>query len=101
MTRFYEAFRSNDGATACALLTPATRAAVAQAEQMPCAKGLLIEHLPSPGPVRSTAVYGDQAQVKLAGDTVFVAAFPKGWRVVAAGCKPRPDRPYDCAVEAG
>jgi hypothetical protein len=100
-TRFYEAFRSKDGAAACALLAPATRTAVVRAAQMPCAKGLLAEHLPSPGPVRSTSVYGDQAQVRLVGDTVFVAVFPTGWRVIAAGCKPRPDRPYECAVEAG
>ena len=99
--RFYHAYGSKDGATACALLAPATRSAVAQAAQMPCAEGLLAEHLPSPGAVRSTAVYGDQAQVRLVGDTVFVAAFQQGWRVVAAGCKPRPDRPYECAVEAG
>jgi hypothetical protein len=40
------------------------------------------------------------AQVRLDDDTVFLAAFPGGWRVVAAGCRPRGEaEPYDCAVE--
>ena len=34
-------------------------------------------------------------------DTVFLATFPGGWRVVAAGCTPRGDRPYDCTVAGG
>jgi hypothetical protein len=32
---------------------------------------------------------------------VFLAAFPGGWRVVAAGCTPRGDRPYDCTLQGG
>ena len=34
-------------------------------------------------------------------DTVFLAVFPGGWRVVAAGCTPHGDRPYDCVVQGG
>ena len=34
-------------------------------------------------------MYGQWAQVRLSGDTVFLAVFPGGWRVVAAGCTPR------------
>jgi hypothetical protein len=100
VARFYAAVHRQDGASACELLAPATRTAVAQAAKATCAKGLLTEQLPAPGPVRSAVVYGDQAQVRLRGDTVFVATFPTGWRIVAAGCKPRQDRPYDCEVEA-
>ena len=37
--------------------------------------------------------------VRLAGDTVFLAVFPGGWRVTAAGCTPRGDRPYNCTVQ--
>jgi len=27
--------------------------------------------------------------------------FPGGWRVVAAGCQSRGERPYDCVVDGG
>jgi hypothetical protein len=45
-------------------------------------------------------VAGRQAQVRLGGDTVFLARSGDGWVVTAAGCDPRPDRPYDCEVAA-
>jgi hypothetical protein len=46
-------------------------------------------------------VYGQWAQVRIGGDTVFLAVFPGSWRVVAAGCQSRGDRPYDCQVQGG
>ena len=93
---------AGDGAAACALLAPETAAAVAEEQESTCAEGLLKEDLPAPGAARSTTVYGQWAQVRLDGDTVFLAAFPGGWRVVAAACEPRgDDRPYDCAVRGG
>jgi hypothetical protein len=48
-----------------------------------------------------TAVYGQWAQVRFSGDTVFLAVFPDGWRVVAAGCEARQDRPYHCRIQGG
>jgi hypothetical protein len=101
VTRFYDAYGRDDGAAACALLAPATRREVEKSAKAPCAEGLLDETLPSPGAIRRASVHGDQAQVRLAADTAFVARFPGGWKVVAVGCQRRPDRPYDCAVEAG
>ena len=72
-------------------------------EAMPlAAEGTLLdENLPQPGAVTGTAVYGQWAQVRVGDDTVFLAAFPGGWRVVAAGCKSRGDRPYDCRLQGG
>lgn len=91
-----------DGATACALLAPETAAAVAEEQESTCAEGLLKEDLPAPGAARDTEVYGQWAQVRFDGDTVFLAAFRGGWRVVAAACEPRgEDRPYDCAIQGG
>ena len=54
--------------------------------------------LPDPGAVQRVEVWGDTAQVHLAGDTVFLLRFPDGWRVSAAGCTPRGDAPYRCEV---
>jgi hypothetical protein len=39
--------------------------------------------------------------VRLSGQAVFLAMFPGGWRVVAAGCQSRGERPYDCVVDGG
>jgi hypothetical protein len=51
--------------------------------------------------VSASEVYGQRAQVRLSGDTVFLAVFPDGWRVVAAGCTARGEKPYDCVLQGG
>ncbi|HEU4350162.1 MAG TPA: hypothetical protein VFR35_20475, partial [Actinoplanes sp.] len=89
---------SADGTAACAVLAPDTLAELEQSAGEPCAQAILREGLPGPGRLERTEVYGQWAQVRLTGDTVFLAAFPGGWRVVAAGCTPRGDRPYDCVL---
>jgi hypothetical protein len=48
--------------------------------------------------VRHADVFGQWARVVLDSDTVFLASFPGGWRVVAAGCQPQGERPYDCTL---
>ena len=97
--RFMTAVAGRDGKAACALLAPGTAEEVADAGDKPCAEAVLEEDLPTPGAVTGTDVYGQWAQVRLTGDTVFLAVFAEGWRVVAAGCTPRPERPYDCVLK--
>jgi hypothetical protein len=101
VARFYAAVQAHDGASACALLAPATRSQVAQSSGKSCSSGLFTQKLPRPGSVLKTSVYGDQAQVRMSGDTAFVAEFRGGWKVVAIGCTARPSQPYNCLVEAG
>jgi hypothetical protein len=99
--RLLTAVQNEDGATACALLSPGTASEVEQSGGKACAEAILDEDLPEPGAVTATAVYGQWAQVRIGEDTVFLAVFPGGWRVVAAGCRPNGERPYDCDVQGG
>jgi hypothetical protein len=97
--RLLTAVQNDDGETACAALAPDTAADVAR--DAPCAEAVLQEDLPGPGAVVGSAVYGQWAQVRTTTDTLFLAVFGGGWRVVAAGCAPRGNRPYDCVVQGG
>jgi hypothetical protein len=99
-TRLLTAVAAGDGASACATLAPETLAELEQSADKSCAEAIGDEDLPEPGSVAGADVYGQWAQVRLTGDTVFLAAFPGGWRVVAAGCTPQDGgRPYKCVVE--
>ncbi|MGW7432399.1 hypothetical protein ACWGIN_22965 [Streptomyces sp. NPDC054861] len=97
--RFSARAAARDMSAACALLAPTVREELAGTPGPTCAAGLTEAGLPFAGSVRSTAVYGRHAQVTLDGDTYFLALSTEGWRVVAAGCTPRTDRPYDCEVK--
>ena len=100
-TGLLTSLQRKDGAAACAVLAPDTAAEVVQSGGKPCAEAILDEQLPGPGTVVGADVYGQWAQVRLSDDTVFLAVFPAGWRVVAAGCTPRPERPYRCVLQGG
>jgi hypothetical protein len=99
--RMLTAVDGQDGAQACAMLAPETVSELEESAGKPCAQAILDEDLPEPGGVTDTAVYGQWAQVRLSGDTVFLGVFGGGWRVVAAGCSPRGDQPYDCTLQGG
>jgi hypothetical protein len=113
---FHAAVASQEGAGACALLAPQTRGELEQSAQQPCARAVLAESIPDVGGVADSKRFGGKAQVRFAGtgagaadaaggaaiaDTVFLAEFPDGWKVVAAACTPRARLPYDCRVEGG
>jgi hypothetical protein len=97
--RFHAAVARRDGAAACSLLAPQTRAELVQSAQQPCPAAVISEEVPRVGGVRTSSTFDTQAQVRFAGDTVFLAEFPGGWRVVAAACTPRPPLPYDCQIK--
>jgi hypothetical protein len=99
--RFLAAVADGDGAAACGVLTPDAVAGIEQDSGERCADAVLAEDLPDPRPSTDTAVYGQWARVRLGDEAVFLAMFPGGWRVAAAGCRPRGERPYDCAVDGG
>jgi hypothetical protein len=93
------AVAAGDGAVACATLAPDTRAALERSAGKSCSEAITDEGLPQPGTVQSVDVYGQWARVVMSDDTVFLGAFGDGWRVVAAGCQPRGERPYDCQLQ--
>jgi hypothetical protein len=99
--RFTDAVSDDDLPRACLLLAPETRAQLESSAGKPCAAALGEEDLPAADAARSTEVFGTMAQVRFAGDTVFVTKFAPGWRVLAAGCSPVPGAPYDCLLQGG
>jgi hypothetical protein len=99
--RMVAAVEAEDGAGACAVLAPNTVSELEESAGKPCAEAILDEDLPAPGAVTGSDVYGQWAQVRFTSDTVFLGVFPGGWRVVAAGCSPRQERPYGCALQGG
>lgn len=112
--RFQESLRASDTARGCAALAPGTRDELEQTAELPCARALPDAGLPDAGPpdagrpdagrpatddVRVVDVYGRQARVVTRRDTLFLSAFPGGWKITAAGCTKRPNMPYQCLVK--
>ena len=94
------AFAGQTGAAACDLLAPATRQGL-EKDQGPCAESLAKAHPGgAAGAVRRAEVDGHSAFVEFEHDTLFLALFDDGWKVVAAGCQPatNPGEPYECEV---
>ncbi|SOE58791.1 hypothetical protein SAMN05446589_1420 [Streptomyces sp. OV198] len=85
----------------CAVLAPATVQELEQSSESPCAKALNDQSPPPGGAVRRTDVYGNQARTVLSSDTLFLSHFTSGWKVVAAGCRPQPQQPYQCRIKGG
>ncbi len=87
---------------ACELLAPDTADAVAEQSDGNCVRALAAIERPRAGAVLGTELAGQNAQVRLENDVVFLALFPDGWRVTAADCQrddPDPEVPYRCEVE--
>jgi hypothetical protein len=91
--QFEEAVQGKQFGAACRLLSPDVQQSLDDCEQE-----LQDAALPTVSGVADTAVYGQNGVVRWPTETVFVSRFPGGWRVIAAGCTPRQDRPYDCAI---
>jgi hypothetical protein len=93
------AFTESGAVDRCVLLAPATVAALEHDESAPCAEALGQLDLPG-GQLVSSAVWGENAQVRLTGDTLFLTRTDTGWKVAAAGCTPHGEAPYLCRLDA-
>lgn len=102
---FAAAIDAGNAADACALLAPGTVEEIESSEGASCEDAVLQLGLPAGGTGRSAEAFGRGAIVELDNDTVFLVGDGggdvRGWRVTAAGCEPRPERPYDCTVKGG
>ncbi|GAA1694013.1 hypothetical protein GCM10009830_47260 [Glycomyces endophyticus] len=94
---FTSALREGDGAAACAALAPETAEDLAASEGESCEEAIGSLDLPDAA-VGEIAVWSDRAQMRTADDVLFLAEFGDGWKVVAAGCRPQGERPYECEV---
>jgi hypothetical protein len=94
--RFLDAFGAGDTAAACGALAPRARDSLTRGDGT-CESTLSLVKLPR-DPVGSVAVWSDEAQVKTAGDTVFLHEFSTGWRITGVGCRPENEQVYSCEV---
>ena len=90
----------DDPAMRCSLLSDQALSTLVQSEGASCEDA--IQEMPlGSGDVVSTEVWGEEAQVKLSDDTLFLTRTADGWRVAAAACRSQgPEQPYECQVEA-
>jgi hypothetical protein len=91
-------FAAGDPQVRCDLLAAGTLTSVLAEGACPEA----IEELPlGSGDVVSVEVWGSDALVHLADDTLFLTREDAGWRVSAGACTDvGVDRPYECRLEA-
>ncbi|HVQ17733.1 MAG TPA: hypothetical protein VMT27_01700 [Actinomycetes bacterium] len=85
-------------AQACRMLAPGTLSEL-QNTFGTCRHSLPQQDLPVATKVRDVDVYGKNAIVHLDRDVVFLARFEDGWRITAAGCTPRQNRPFTCTLK--
>jgi hypothetical protein len=85
--------------SACSMLAPATVEKLEGKEPGSCARQLERLGLDEAARVLDARSFGNSAQVILEGDTVFLTRSGSGWKITAAGCTPRGERPYDCELE--
>ncbi|MET9881146.1 hypothetical protein ABZZ36_42215 [Actinacidiphila glaucinigra] len=98
VTRFEQALTAQQATELCAALAPATRDELEQSAKQPCVRAITKSDIPVAGAVHTVDVYGGQARVALEHDTVFLAHFPTGWKISAAGCTSQLGQPYRCEI---
>lgn len=96
---FHRALDSGNYPHACGLLISAAVEKLEAGTPGTCAEKLEQLDVPVAATVRNSASYGRNAQVIMDEDTLFLARSGEGWKITAAGCTARGERPYDCEVE--
>jgi hypothetical protein len=94
---FQTAVRNGDVQAACGMLADEARSSLERTSARSCPDALTALHLRGDRPI-AVQVWGDDGQARLPGGALFLARFGQGWKITGAGCRPRADRPYACAV---
>jgi hypothetical protein len=97
--RFHDELAAGHAGQACALLAPTTIEGLEDGEAGSCPDRLARLSLPQSGAVTDSRAYGRSAQVLLRDDTVFLVRSGNEWKITAAGCTPRGERPYGCDLK--
>ena len=88
-----------DPSARCDLLAPGRLANLVDEESSACEDAIATLPLGS-GALEKVEVWGEEAQAKLADDTLFLSRTSDGWRVMAAACTPQGEQqPYRCQLE--
>jgi hypothetical protein len=98
---FNAAVSDSDWARACRYLAPETKAELEKSAGKGCSAALAEESPPEPGPLDGWSAFGTMAQLRFEEDTMFVARFKAGWKIMALECAPVPGHPYDCGLQGG
>jgi len=96
---FRAALASGDAATACDRLSDSVRDELQQSSGSTCEAAIMDTGVSRDGRVEQLSVSGTAAQVRYDDDTIFLAEFPDGWKIIGAGCQSQADKPYDCELE--
>jgi hypothetical protein len=97
--RFEAAVAARDAATACLMLGSAARSQIESSAGKPCVDAWAGERVPVGGHVARVRAYGSMAIVELDADTIFLAKYADGWRITAADCAPKANKPFDCQIK--
>lgn len=97
--RFQTAVRDHDEQAACAMLSDEARSLLEATSARACPAALTALRLSGDQPT-GVQVWGNNAQARISGGALFLAEFPSGWKITGAGCRPRPEQPYACAVRS-
>ena len=97
--QFHQAVADGDGTLACSVLAPETVHELEQTAGSSCDEAVLDQDLPDAQTAQVSEAFGHGAQVLMDGDVVFLSLFDGQWKVTAAGCQSRGDRPYDCDLK--
>ena len=98
--RFHAALDAEDGAAACDRLSQDAQEELASSGDS-CEAAILESGVASKGRVEKVQVFDTAAQVRYDEDVVFLADYPDGWKIIAAGCTPEAEAPYDCQIDGG
>lgn len=98
---FSTAVSDGDWPAACALLAPKTRSSLEQSAGKPCDQALPEEQPIPVGDPERVSVFGTSAQLRYADETIFLARFQEGWRIMAALCTPKEPERFDCTISGG